>query len=234
MARSLTARQQQVYDFIQERIALQGYGPTVREIGLFVGIKSPNGVMCHLRALERKGVIVRLANKSRAIEIAPLDAGQRPEVEFTAAQRSDSQLSQTQFSQNEPAQTPSLPLGSLAIRGCVAQRLCLLFHAPQQFDIAGAFLRTQRYLLEYSGSDLAGHSIADGDMLVIQPASEPAGYALSLVQSPDGSIELTALQSDEETDYSNQVVGQVVGVLRIHRPKVVKPPHLQLRKAQRA
>ena len=33
----------------------RGYGPTVREIGREFGIKSPNGVMCHLRALEARG-----------------------------------------------------------------------------------------------------------------------------------------------------------------------------------
>ena len=69
MGRPLTARQQQVYDYIREKISTRGYGPTVREIGEFIGIKSPNGVMCHLRALERKGMISRIANKSRAIEL---------------------------------------------------------------------------------------------------------------------------------------------------------------------
>lgn len=69
MARPLTTRQQQVYDFIHEKICHRGYGPTVREIGEFLAIKSPNGVICHLRALERKGMIKRVANKSRAIEL---------------------------------------------------------------------------------------------------------------------------------------------------------------------
>ncbi|MEM1225451.1 MAG: transcriptional repressor LexA [Planctomycetota bacterium] len=65
----LTDRQKHVYDLIQSLISQRGYGPTVREIGEHFGIKSPNGVMCHLRALERKGLIVRKANKSRAIEL---------------------------------------------------------------------------------------------------------------------------------------------------------------------
>jgi repressor LexA len=69
MGRTLTSRQQRVYDFIHDQISNRGYGPTVREIGEFVGIKSPNGVICHLRALERKGMITRAANKSRAIEL---------------------------------------------------------------------------------------------------------------------------------------------------------------------
>src|SRR5690606_27227743 len=45
------------------------YGPTVREIGNQFGIRSPNGVMCHLKALERKGLIAREAHMSRAIQL---------------------------------------------------------------------------------------------------------------------------------------------------------------------
>lgn len=67
--KSLTDRQRIVYDFVRDKILHRGYGPTVREIGEHMNIKSPNGVMCHLRALERKGMILRSANKSRAIEL---------------------------------------------------------------------------------------------------------------------------------------------------------------------
>lgn len=69
MSSQLTDRQQNVYDMIRGLIVKRGYGPTVREIGEHFGIKSPNGVMCHLRALERKGLITRSPNKSRAIEL---------------------------------------------------------------------------------------------------------------------------------------------------------------------
>ena len=69
MSSQLTDRQQNVYDMIRSLIVQRGYGPTVREIGEHFGIKSPNGVMCHLRALERKGLIRRSPNKSRAIEL---------------------------------------------------------------------------------------------------------------------------------------------------------------------
>lgn len=65
----LTERQRNVYDMIRGLMIRRGYGPTVREIGEHFGIKSPNGVMCHLRALERKGLIKRSPNKSRAIEL---------------------------------------------------------------------------------------------------------------------------------------------------------------------
>lgn len=69
MSQTLTDRQKHVYEMIRGLIVGRGYGPTVREIGEHFGIKSPNGVMCHLRALEKKGLIRRDPNKSRAIEL---------------------------------------------------------------------------------------------------------------------------------------------------------------------
>ena len=66
---TLTARQQMIYDFIKDKIVNRGYGPTVREIGNEFGIRSPNGVMCHLKALEKKGLILREPHMSRAIQL---------------------------------------------------------------------------------------------------------------------------------------------------------------------
>jgi repressor LexA len=66
----LTDRQKEVYEFIRDKIRNRGYGPTVREIGDQFDISSPNGVMCHLKALEKKGLITREPNMSRAIQLA--------------------------------------------------------------------------------------------------------------------------------------------------------------------
>ena len=83
----LTQRQLEVYEFIRDKIQNRGYGPTVREIGQQFQIKSPNGVMCHLKALEKKGLIIREPNMSRAIQIAPeaLEAKGLPLVGRVAA-----------------------------------------------------------------------------------------------------------------------------------------------------
>ena len=66
---ALTPRQREIYNFIRSKIQGRGYGPTVREIGLQFEIKSPNGVMCHLKALQKKGLIHREPNMSRAIQL---------------------------------------------------------------------------------------------------------------------------------------------------------------------
>lgn len=83
----VTRRQQAVYEFIREKIRHRGYGPTVREIGQKFGIRSPNGVMCHLKALEKKGLISREPNMSRAIQLAaePIQPGGLPLVGRIAA-----------------------------------------------------------------------------------------------------------------------------------------------------
>jgi repressor LexA len=70
----LTERQREIYDFIKSKIDARGYGPTVREIGLAFEIRSPNGVMCHLKALEKKGLILREGFSARAIQLV----GHRP------------------------------------------------------------------------------------------------------------------------------------------------------------
>jgi repressor LexA len=65
----LTERQRDIYAFIRDKIENRGYGPTVREIGQAFEIRSPNGVMCHLKALEKKGLIKREGFSARAITL---------------------------------------------------------------------------------------------------------------------------------------------------------------------
>lgn len=66
---TLTERQREIYEFIRDKIEGRGYGPTVREIGGAFDIKSPNGVMCHLKALEKKKLIIREGFSARAIQL---------------------------------------------------------------------------------------------------------------------------------------------------------------------
>lgn len=69
MKTTLTTRQREIYEFLRDKILNRGYGPTVREIGVQFAIRSPNGVMCHLKALEKKGLITRESHMSRAIQL---------------------------------------------------------------------------------------------------------------------------------------------------------------------
>lgn len=55
----ITQRQQEILEFIRMKIETRGFPPSIREIGQAFNIVSPNGVMCHLKALEKKGYIER-------------------------------------------------------------------------------------------------------------------------------------------------------------------------------
>ena len=68
-SKALTNRQREVYEFIKRTIKAKGYCPTVREIGDAVSINSPNGVIGHLRALIKKGLITRQPHLSRSIQL---------------------------------------------------------------------------------------------------------------------------------------------------------------------
>jgi repressor LexA len=67
--KGLTAKQQNVYDFIIAMMEDKGYPPTVREIGDRFGI-GPRAVFDHLKALQRKGKLTRTHSSPRALEIS--------------------------------------------------------------------------------------------------------------------------------------------------------------------
>ena len=69
MARKITKRQQQIYDFIRAYQLEKGYPPSVREMAAAVGLSSPSTVHAHLNALEDHGLIKRDKTKPRALEL---------------------------------------------------------------------------------------------------------------------------------------------------------------------
>lgn len=73
----LTGRQLEVVWFINRFKKKFGYGPSVREIMEAMKITSPNGVQCHLKALEKKGMITKKKKTSRSIVITDEAAVER-------------------------------------------------------------------------------------------------------------------------------------------------------------
>ena len=65
----ISAKQQEILDYIKEEILKRGYPPAVREICEAVNLKSTSSVHSHLETLEKNGYIRRDPTKPRAIEI---------------------------------------------------------------------------------------------------------------------------------------------------------------------
>jgi repressor LexA len=69
----LSARQTAILDFIADHCRRSGYPPTVREIGLAVGLASPSTVHAHLAKLEEAGYIRRDPTKPRAMYVCAVE-----------------------------------------------------------------------------------------------------------------------------------------------------------------
>ena len=67
MKPKLTARQQEMLDYIEHETSSTGVPPSIRQIGTALGISSTNGVRLHLQALQKKGYIRRSQRTSRGI-----------------------------------------------------------------------------------------------------------------------------------------------------------------------
>jgi repressor LexA len=81
MQSPLTKRQQQILEYLKMSHRQTGIMPSTRELQHYFGFASQTAAMSHLRALERKGVIQRLAGKARAV-IFPedLDRGEIADI----------------------------------------------------------------------------------------------------------------------------------------------------------
>jgi repressor LexA len=69
MAKGLTERQREIFEFICQTMRTENRPPTVREIARQFKFRSPKAATDHLDALERKGYIRRRNRKARNIEI---------------------------------------------------------------------------------------------------------------------------------------------------------------------
>lgn len=67
--RALTAKQNNVLQFLDSFLQKHGFSPTLREIGDAIGLANINGVRGHVAALAKKGYISKVDDKARTIQI---------------------------------------------------------------------------------------------------------------------------------------------------------------------
>ncbi len=75
---TLTKKQKEIVDFINDFQEKNGYPPTVRDICIGVGRKSTATVFTHLKNLEEKGVLNKSSSKNRAISVVKKDEEKAP------------------------------------------------------------------------------------------------------------------------------------------------------------
>lgn len=66
---ALSKRQVEALDYIRRHLTQHGYAPSLREIMGAMRITSPNGVVCHIRALAEKGYIKFDKSTARSLRL---------------------------------------------------------------------------------------------------------------------------------------------------------------------
>ena len=173
MARKITKRQQQIYDFIRSYQTEKGYPPSVREMAAAVGLSSPSTVHAHLSALEAHGLIKRDKTKPRALEVFE----QEGNLDTTAG-----------FSQESSAPeirgVVSLPLVGRVAAGMpilAEQNIEDTFTVPT--EIASD---SSSFILEVHGNSMINVGIYNGDYIIVreQPSAMNGDIVVAMI---DGS-----------------------------------------------
>ena len=173
MARKITKRQQQIYDFIRSYQTEKGYPPSVREMAAAVGLSSPSTVHAHLSALEAHGLIKRDKTKPRALEV------------FEQEGNPDNNLDISQESPvAEMRGVVSLPLVGRVAAGMpvlAEQNIEDTFTVPT--EIASD---SSSFILEVHGNSMINVGIYNGDYIIVreQPSAMNGDIVVAMI---DGS-----------------------------------------------
>lgn len=201
----LTARQQEILNYIKTEVQKKGYPPSVREIGEAVGLSSSSSVHAHLEKLEEMGYLRRDPTKPRAIEV--LSDG-----ETIAPYSSIDNLQYVPIVGSVTAGTPIL----------AEQNIEEYFPLPKDFSRA-----EDVFMLKVRGDSMINAGIFDGDMVIVnkEPSAKNGDIIVALL-GEEATVKRfyketnqIRLQPENEkydpiltTDV--QVLGKVVGLIR--------------------
>jgi repressor LexA len=203
----LTARQQEIWNYLVDYVDRHGYPPTVREIGEHVGLASPSTVHAHLANLERAGLLRRDPTKPRALELI---GRERREPE--------------QMSAPNVAHLPLL--GEIAAGGPLLAEEHIEEYIPLPAATKGDFL------LRVKGESMIEAGILDGDLVIVQRGQEARNGDIVVALAGDdesadeatvktfyreqGRVRLQPENAALEPIYAAhvQILGRVVGVFR--------------------
>ncbi len=200
----ISAKQQEILDYIKEQTLSRGFPPAVRDICKAVNLKSTSSVHSHLETLEKNGYIVRDQDKPRAIEVV--------DEEFNITRRD---------------------MVSIPVIGTVAAGLPLLAveNIKEYFPIPAEYIKGQdHYMLVVKGDSMINVGIYSGDKIIVEKANTAKTGDIVVALIEDSVTVKTfykeknriRLQPENDTmdpiivrDFECQIVGIVKGLIRM-------------------
>ena len=202
--RKITAKQQEILDYIKEEILAKGYPPAVREICEAVHLKSTSSVHSHLETLEKNGFIRRDHTKPRAIEICD-ESFRMVRTEMT-----------------------SLPVVGNVAAGqpiLAEENIESYFPVPAEMIPSGG----PCFILKVRGESMINAGILDGDQVFVQSRQEASNGEMVVALIDDSATvkrfyrENGHIRLQPENDSMEPIIvddckilGKVFGVMRIY------------------
>ena len=199
--RKITAKQEEILNYIKNEILERGFPPAVREICQAVGLKSTSSVHSHLESLEKNGYIRRDPTKPRAIEIL-YDSFQMVRREMV----------------NVPV------VGTVA----AGQPILAEQNIDSYYPIPAEFMpNEQTFILKVKGDSMVNAGILNGDSVVVKQQSTAHNGEIVVALVEDSATVKTFYKEDghirlqPENDTMDpiivddcQILGKVFGVFR--------------------
>lgn len=197
----ISAKQQEILEYIKSQILDRGFPPSVRDICEAVHLKSTSSVHSHLETLEKNGYIRRDPTKPRAIEI--LD---------------DS----FNFIRREMVNVPIVGRVAAGEPLFAEQNIENYFPIPMEF-----MPNKQTFMLEVRGESMINAGILNGDMVLVEQQNTAHNGEMVVALIEDGATVKTfykeegviRLQPENDTMEpiiveNVQILGKVIGVFR--------------------
>lgn len=200
----ISAKQQEILDYIKSQILERGFPPAVRDICEAVHLKSTSSVHSHLETLEKNGYIRRDSTKPRAIEI--LDEA-------------------FNFTRREMVNVP------IVGRVAAGEPLLAEQNIEEYFPIPMEFMpNKQTFLLKVCGESMINAGILNGDYVLAQEENTAHNGDMVVAMIEDGATVKTfykeegVIRLQPENDFMDPIIvpsctilGKVIGVFRFMR-----------------
>ena len=199
----LTAKQQEILEYIKITILKKGYPPAVRDICEAVKLKSTSSVHSHLETLEKNGYIRRDTTKPRAIEIL--------DDEFNLARR-------------EMVNVPIVGTVTAGEPILAVENITGYFPVPTEM-VPNAEL----FMLAVRGESMINAGILDGDHVIVQQQSSADNGDMVVALVDDSATVKTFYKEEDHYRLQPQndafspiitrqceILGKVIGLVRMN------------------